>query len=209
MSRESQKRRTRTAIIAAAVELIRMGRQPTVAEVADAAEVSRATAYGYFPSQQALLLEVAVEVREQPALEEELEAACAACQDDVLCRWEAYGRLNHDVFIRNEPVFRMMLRAHQDGWLEANRKGEADSVVLRQGRRLLGIEKVLAPVHGRIPESSYRQLTEGLALAIGIEPLVVLKDLCGASSEQALERMLWAGRVMIEATLADSHLTRT
>jgi hypothetical protein len=44
---------------------------------------------------------------------------------------------------------------------------------------------------------------------MGIEPLVVLKDLCGASSEQALERMLWAGRVMIEATLADSHLTRT
>jgi AcrR family transcriptional regulator len=209
MSRESQKRRTRAAIIAAAVDLIRAGHQPTVAEVADAAEVSRATADGYFPSQQALFLEVAVELREQPGLEEDVEAAWAACQDDVVCRWEAYCKLLHEVLVRNEPVFRMMLRAHQDGWLDANRKAEVDSVVLRQGRRLSAIARVLAPICERIPERSYQRLSEGLAIAIGIESLVVLKDICGASEDQALQSMIWAGRVMIEATSAEAAVTRS
>ncbi|MDQ6946338.1 MAG: TetR/AcrR family transcriptional regulator [Actinomycetota bacterium] len=204
MSREKQKRRTRTAILAAATELIRAGREPTVAEVADAADVSRATAYSYFPSQQELLLEVTLEVRERDQVIEALEAACAACGDDVIGRWEAFCRLLHDLVVRNEPVYRMMLRAQQDLWLEANRRGDADSVVVRQARRLPAIERVLAPLHGRISESSYEQLVEGLAMVSGTEALVVLKDICGASSAQALERMLWAGHTMIEATAARS-----
>ena len=58
--RESQKKRTRKALVAAATALIRDGRQPTVAEVAEAAEISRATASRYFPSQEMLLAEVAL-----------------------------------------------------------------------------------------------------------------------------------------------------
>ena len=59
--RINQKRRTRAAIVAAAAELVRQGKSPTVAEVADAALVSRATAYRYFPSQEYLLAEAALE----------------------------------------------------------------------------------------------------------------------------------------------------
>jgi AcrR family transcriptional regulator len=200
MSRENQKRRTRNAIIAAAAELVRSGRQPTVAEVADAAEVSRATAYGYFRTQQELLLEVALEVREREALEAALEAALVGSGDDVTARWAAFCRLYHDMFVRNEAIFRTMLRAQQDAWLNAHREGAADSVVVRQARRLPMLHRVLAPLAGRIPESDYRRLLESLAMVTGIEALVVLKDLCGATSEQALDRMLWAGRALIEAT---------
>lgn len=49
-----------------------------------------------------------------------------------------------------------------------------------------------------------RGLAEGLAMVVGIEPLVVLKDVCRVRFEKAAERMLWAGQVMIEATLADA-----
>ena len=59
--RVNQKRRTRAAILAAAVELLKRGKSPTVAEVADAALVSRATAYRYFPTQEYLLFEAALE----------------------------------------------------------------------------------------------------------------------------------------------------
>jgi AcrR family transcriptional regulator len=59
--RINQKRRTRAAIVAAAAELVRQGKSPTVAEVADAALVSRATAYRYFPSQEYLLAEAALQ----------------------------------------------------------------------------------------------------------------------------------------------------
>ena len=203
MSRENQKRRTRNAILAAAAELVRAGRQPTVAEVADAAEVSRATAYGYFRTQQELLLEVALEVREREALDVAMEAAMAECGDDVTARWVVFCRLYHEMFVRNEAVFRAMLRAQQDAWLDANRKGDADSVVVRQARRMPLLERVLVPLAGRIPEPDYHRLIQALAMVTGIEALVVLKDLCGATSEQALDRMLWAGRTLIEATRTD------
>src|SRR5919198_6114983 len=55
--RERQTRRTRRALIAAADELFAEGRVPTVAAVAERADVARATAYRYFPTQEALLLE--------------------------------------------------------------------------------------------------------------------------------------------------------
>jgi hypothetical protein len=102
-----------------------------------------------------------------------------------------------------------MLRAQQDSWLEASRKGAADPPVVRQARRAEVISALLAPLYGRIPETSYERLTESLAMVIGIESLVVLKDTWGASSGEALERMLWAGRVMIEATQAEARRTKT
>ena len=58
--RERQKNRTRRAVVEAASALVREGRTPTVAEAAEAAEVSRATAYRYFPTQDMLLAEVAL-----------------------------------------------------------------------------------------------------------------------------------------------------
>src|SRR5438105_15805173 len=57
--RANQKKRTRAAIVQAASDLLREGTPPTVAEAAERALVSRATAYRYFPTQELLLLEVA------------------------------------------------------------------------------------------------------------------------------------------------------
>ena len=46
------------ALVAAAKDLARAGAAPTVAEAAEHARVSRATAYRYFPTQESLLVEV-------------------------------------------------------------------------------------------------------------------------------------------------------
>lgn len=46
--------RTRAALLDAARELLAEGRTPNVGEAAEAAGVSRATAYRYFPYQRAL-----------------------------------------------------------------------------------------------------------------------------------------------------------
>ena len=54
--RSAQKARTRDALIAAARDLVAAGVTPTVEEAAEAASISRTTAYRYFPSQRALLL---------------------------------------------------------------------------------------------------------------------------------------------------------
>lgn len=59
--RANQKRRTRQALIEAALAMREKGLDPTFAEVAEEALVSRATAYRYFSSVEALVSESVAE----------------------------------------------------------------------------------------------------------------------------------------------------
>src|SRR3954454_49255 len=70
-----QKRRTRAAIVAAAADLLRSGRTPSVNEVADAADVSRRTVYQYFPTVEQLLLDATLGLLSQSAVDEAIDAA--------------------------------------------------------------------------------------------------------------------------------------
>jgi len=52
--RPNQRRRTRKDLLLAASRLLKQGRKPSLEEIAEEAIVSRATAYRYFPSVEAL-----------------------------------------------------------------------------------------------------------------------------------------------------------
>src|SRR5918998_1860764 len=60
--RGNQRFRTRKDLLAATARLMKNGRKPSLEEVAEAALVSRATAYRYFPSVEALLVEASLDV---------------------------------------------------------------------------------------------------------------------------------------------------
>ena len=60
--RSNQKHRTRKDLLRAAARLLKEGRTPSLEEIAEAALVSRATAYRYFPGVEALLLEASFDV---------------------------------------------------------------------------------------------------------------------------------------------------
>ena len=60
--RPNQKRRTRKDLLQAAARLMKQGRRPGLEEVAEEALVSRATAYRYFPTIEALLAEASADV---------------------------------------------------------------------------------------------------------------------------------------------------
>ena len=60
--RPNQRRRTRKDLLQAAWRLMKQGRRPSLEEIAEDALVSRATAYRYFPSVEALLLEASLDV---------------------------------------------------------------------------------------------------------------------------------------------------
>jgi AcrR family transcriptional regulator len=184
-----QKRRTRLAIVKAASELMANGRQPTVAEAADAALVSRATAYRYFQSQRALLLEVAMD-----AIHPEIGPALAAAPPhDALARFDAVCSTLFDLVVGNEAQMRTMLRVTQEEWLEHHNTEPA----LRQGRRLEWIEQALAPLTATLDSAALKRLVNAIATVVGIEPYVVLRDVCGLDREAALATMRWAGRTLI------------
>jgi len=196
--RIKQKRRTRAAILAAAGELLAQGRRPTVAEVADAALVSRATAYRYFPTQEYLLAEAAL--NRIPA-EVAAVLAAAAATDAAEARLDALVQAIQDRTIRQEAGFRALLRLALDQPFDDGEGPEGPEPSRRGGRRIDWIEQALRPVWGRLDQPTRERLVGALSLCVGIEALVVLHDVCGYSSARAVEISRWAAQAILRAGL--------
>lgn len=199
--RANQKQRTREAIVGAASGLLREGKHPTVAEAAELAKVSRATAYRYFPTQEALLVEVS---QVNPAAEP-VERWLAQLQGGEPAERlrGLIGTFNKLAF-GEEVVLRTGLRAYLDTWLESRRHGEAPEAV-REGRRMRWLDEALAPVRQQLTPARWRRLRAALSLTLGVEALVVMKDVCHASDAEALAALDWAAQALLAAALEEAR----
>jgi AcrR family transcriptional regulator len=201
--RINQKRRTRAAILAAAGELLEQGQRPTVAEVADAALVSRATAYRYFPTQEYLLFEAALESTRSD-IDRKLDENTPP--EDPEARLEMLIHALQERIVDKEAAFRTMLRLSLEQSPEEERHGgESAPSRLRGGGRVRWIEKALAPIQGRLEEPDFRRLVAALSLCMGIEALVVLRDVCAIESSETEEVLRWAARTLLRSSLTEVH----
>jgi AcrR family transcriptional regulator len=202
--RVRQKGRTRRALLAAAVELVTSGAQPTVAEVADAAEVSRRTAYRYFPTQEQMLVEAALEgVR--GIMAQAIEGSDGARPDieDVEARLDRAVKALQQSAVANEQLLRTMIRLTVSAPPAAS--SPADPPVRRRGyRRIEWIDLALAPVKKKLGKRRYERLISALAMCMGIEALIVLRDLRGLRASEAEEVSRWAARALLRASLQEA-----
>lgn len=188
----NQRRRTRKDLLRAASRLLKEGRRLSLEEVAEAALVSRATAYRYFPGVEPLLLEASLDVAVPDAGEVFRDAAAA----DPVARLERVDAALHGMILANEPQLRMLL-AHT---LQRGAGGEADSdLPPRQNRRTPLIEAALEPSRDRFDPQALAMLTRTLALIIGTEARVVFKDVLQLDDAEAREVTRWAIRALVAA----------
>jgi AcrR family transcriptional regulator len=197
--RTRQKQRTRRDLLATAVRLLAEGRQPSVSEVADAAGVSRRTAYRYFPAQQKMLVEAALE-----GFRPEMEAALAAApqgldEADAGKRVDALVRSMQKLAIDNEHRLRTMIRLTV---MEKPPPGTRP----RGGRRVDWIELAVAPLKPRLGKAAYARLVSALALITGIEALIVLRDIRGLGDAQAIQVSQWMARAVLHETMREAGL---
>jgi len=190
--RTNQKLRTRRAIIEAAAELVRQNRTPTVAEAAEQALVSRATAYRYFPTQQSMLIEVQADAA-QLSPDEVLGGA----GDDVAERVETVSRAISRMILADEALYRNQIRISQELWF-----GRNGDTPVREGRRLAWIDQALGPAATCLSASSLAALRNALAAVIGVEPVVSLRDVCGLSPQATEDALAWTARTIVEAVVA-------
>ena len=198
-----QKGRTRRALLDAAVRLVTAGAQPSVAEVADAASVSRRTAYRYFPTQEQMLVEAALEgVR--GIMAKAIAGPPATRRDvaDVEARLDrAVHALQHSA-AANEQLLRTMTRLTVS---TPGKPAPGDRSTPKRGyRRIEWIELALAPVRKSLGKRRYERLVSAIAMCVGIEALIVLRDLRGLPEREAEEVSRWAAAVLLRASLADS-----
>jgi AcrR family transcriptional regulator len=196
--RVNQKRRTRHALVEAARRLLEEGVTPTVADVADEALVSRATAYRYFPSQEHLLLEVVLE-RSIDEIDRAVQAA--ASSGDAATRLDGLVSAIHDEVSANEAGFRSLLQLS----VAQPPSDEPTVATIRGERRLHWIEQALAPIAGELDAESQRRLTSAVALCMGAEALVVMRDLCSLTTQEAKETLLWAAQALLSCALREAR----
>jgi AcrR family transcriptional regulator len=189
--RDNQRRRTRKDLLQAAARLLRQGSRPTLADVAEEALVSRATAYRYFPSIEALLVEAPIDGA-VPDPDTLFGDDASSNVEDRIDRAEA---ALHEVVFANEPQLRAML-AH----VVAPR---AKDVPVRQNRRQDIIEAALAPARKKLGAATYRRLCRALALVFGTESMIVFRDVLGLDSKAARQTKSWAVRALVRAALAE------
>lgn len=187
--RRNQKARTRAALVGAARRLLESGVTPTVEETAEAASISRATAYRYFPNQQELLVAAHPEIEAMSLLGPEPPEHAEARLDAVVVGLA-------EMFLGAEESYRAMLRLSLEP--EAADRGE---LALRTGRRFIWIEDALEPLRDRLAAGAFERLVHAVAAAVGIEALVALTDLAGASPAQAVGVMRWSARALLRAAV--------
>jgi AcrR family transcriptional regulator len=189
--RPNQKSRTRKDLLHAAARLMKQGRQPTLEEVAAEALVSRATAYRYFPSVDALLVEAPLEGAAPDADELFRDAS-----DDPVERLQRVDAALERMIAANEPALRMILAHSLQRRLNADGNREFPA---RQNRRTALIEAALAPARRQFTSASMKTLVASLALVIGTESMVVFKDVLQTDEEEARRVRQWAIRALVEA----------
>jgi len=172
--RVRQKARTRQALVQTLQLLLAAGDDPSVADVAEAAGISRTTAYRYFPDQQALL---------QAAMPETAASGLLphGAGGDPVARLDATLVVHFDFIRRWEPQLRAALRA-------SLLPGAAEPS-LRGGRAVRWYEDALSPLQTERPVIDVHDLAVRLRSVAGIESYVWLTDVGGVDRDRACEIM--------------------
>jgi len=194
VGRANQKLRTRIAIVQAAAELSRTGREVTMPEVARAALVSEATAYRYFPDLVSLLREAIA--GQLPGAGEAL--AGVGDSDDPVERIAAATEFLLRHVQDRQGVVRALIAA------TVTRPAEAGA---RPGLRFGLIDQALSPLTetlGAVASlAAFAQLRRDLAVVVSAEALFSLTDLYGLDPDEAIASIVHTATTLTRAALRD------
>jgi AcrR family transcriptional regulator len=185
-----------------AMDLMERGVIPSVSEVAEAAGVSRATAYRYFPS-QAAMIQAAVGEALGPILDWHSDSVEAEERVAKLIAF-AYPRME-----TYETTLRAALQLAIAQWTrrQAGSLGEEQPIV-RGHRKALLADALRPPLARQLPRREFDRLAQSLSLIFGTEALVVLKDIWGLDGAQSRRVAIWAGHALVRAAIAENETAR-
>jgi AcrR family transcriptional regulator len=193
--RAAQRRRTRKAIVDAAMALMAGGSTPSAGEIAAAAEVSRRTLYLHFPNLEQLLIDATVGAMSGRGVEEAIDAAGG----DPVARVAALV----DAVLRDAPEMLPLGRRLVRLTVEAG--AEAAPGAGRRGYRRVGwIERAVEPLRARLAPERFERLVSALAVVIGWEALIVLEDVRGLDAAGQRDVLVWTVEAIVRAAMGEA-----
>ncbi len=190
--------RTRKLMLETAIGLMQRGQTPSVSAVAEAAGVSRATAYRYFPSQAALVHAVVDEalgpILGWQSADADPETRIADLIESSMPRISEF-----------EATFKAALKLSLEQWAERQAGTLGAEPPFKRGHRVDLLQQAIAPLKATLPEPQFRRLAQALSLTYGLEVLIVLKDIWGLAFDETREVALWAANALVRAAIAEAE----
>jgi AcrR family transcriptional regulator len=177
--------------------MMQAGQTPSVTSVAEAAGVSRATAYRAFPSQAALVGAV-VDEGLGPIL------SWSSKSTDAEARVVDLLETSMPRILEFEATFKAALKLTLEQWAERQAGTSTDEPPFRRGHRVELLQQAIAPLRGVLPKTQFTRLAKALSLVYGLEVLVILKDIWGLKAGEVQSVSSWAGRALVRAAITES-----
>lgn len=89
-------------------------------------------------------------------------------------------------------------------WLD-NEQGSRPS---RPGRRMKFIRPIVDALKHEIPPAARERLSQALSMVLGTEAVLALRDIAGASVEEAVAASAWAAQALVKQARADAGAAR-
>lgn len=194
----STRAKTRRLLIETAMRLFDSGSFPSITEVAQKAQLSRATAYRYFPTQSALVSAIVNETLSpiknwQPTKQDATERI-----DELLSF--AFPRM-----LRHEGTLRAALHLSLTQWAHSQ---STDAIPIREklirGNRKTMLTQVVEPLSQELSPALMERTIRALSLVYGSEIFLVMKDIWGCENDELEEMGKWIAKAIVRQAREDA-----
>ncbi len=195
----STRARTRRLLIETAMRLFDSGAFPSITEVAHQAQLSRATAYRYFPTQSALVSAIVSETlgpikNWQPTRQD------AAGRIDELFSF-AFPRM-----LQHEGTLRAALHLSLTQWAQEQ---STDTFPVKEklvrGNRKAILAQVIKPLNDELPPELMDRVIRSLSLVYGSEIFLVMKDIWGCHNDELEDISKWIAKAIVRQAREDAR----
>ena len=178
--RTKQKLKTQERILHAAKILMSKNSNTSLEEIAHKAKVSRATIYRYFPNLDLLFTEASLDIHFQSP-----DALFKKVKDLTLENRIYYiQNYYNQLALEHELIFRRYLSAVLNESIVSKKK-------IRGGRRVESMNLLLDSFKNEMSKKDQKNLKNIATILMGIDSLIVAKDVCGLTDKEANDTLKW------------------
>ena len=174
--RTNQKLETRNKILASAQHYLNKGLEFNLEDIAQKTGISRATVYRYFSNIDILAAEAGLDFSAESPEDLFNNLKGNEIHDKILEIQDYYNKLALD----HENLFRKYISVV----LDSN-----TSTIKRGARRTMTLKMALEETN--FTQKEKENLSNLFTILMGIEPLIVTKDVCNLNNKESIELMKW------------------
>jgi AcrR family transcriptional regulator len=185
--RVNQKAKTRSNILDAAKEMMENEKSITLEDVAEKANISRATIYRYYANIDLLITEASLDIHHKSPDDFFEEVKKMLFEDRIFYIQKHYNQLAQ----KHEIVFRRYLSAVLSASITSTKK-------LRGARRVKSLKNVLEPYKNDMNSGTFKKIITVASILMGIDSLIICKDICDLNNEETNETLEWALKMILK-----------